>query len=49
MDNMLMAIIVFFVGTVFGWIFAHSSVATECEKLHSFYLGDRTFQCEVRK
>ena len=49
MDNMLAAIVVFLMGSVFGWIFAHSTIATECEKLNSFYVSNRTFQCEVKK
>ena len=48
-DNILAAILVFLVGCVFGWIFAHSVVATECGKLNSFYVGNKTFQCEVKK
>lgn len=49
MDNILAAIVVFLMGSVFGWIVAHSTVATECDKLNSFYVGNRTFQCEVKK
>jgi hypothetical protein len=49
MDNILSAILVFILGIVFGWIFAHSSVASECQKLNSFYVSDKVFNCEVRK
>ena len=49
MDNILSAIILFFIGVVFGWIFAHSTVATECDKLNSFYVGDRIYQCGVKQ
>ena len=49
MDNFFSAILIFIVGTVFGWVFAHNVVASECQKLNSFYVGDKVFNCEVRK
>jgi hypothetical protein len=49
MDNILSAILVFILGIVFGWLFAHSNISTECQKLNSFYVGDTVFNCEVRK
>lgn len=32
-----------------GWILAHNTVATECEKLGSFYVGDKVFKCELKE
>jgi len=32
-----------------GWVTAHNEVVTECERLGAFYVGDKTFKCEVRK
>ena len=32
-----------------GWIFAHNTVATECEKLNAFYVGNKVYHCEVKK
>lgn len=32
-----------------GWVTAHNEVMTECERLGTFYVGDKTFKCEVRK
>ncbi len=32
-----------------GWVTAHNEVMTECERLGAFYVGDKTFKCEVRK
>lgn len=49
MDNILSAILMLLMGALFGWIFAHSEVAKECEKLNSFYVGDTVFHCEIRK
>jgi hypothetical protein len=48
MNNIFAAILLFLIGMVFGWIFAHSAVATECEKLNSFYVGDNVYHCEVK-
>ena len=28
-----------------GWYFAHSTVATECERLGKFYVGKSVYQC----
>ena len=33
------------VGHFNGWISAHNTIATECEKLGKFYVGDKVFQC----
>ena len=49
MSDIFGAILVFLMGIVFGWIFAHSEISTECEKLNSFYVGSKTFQCEIKK
>jgi len=32
-----------------GWAFAHNTVATECEKLGAFYVGNTVYKCEVTK
>jgi hypothetical protein len=49
MDNILSAILLFLIGSLFGWIFAHEEVATECLKLNSFYVGSTVYHCEVKK
>ena len=49
MDNVLGAIYLFLVGMLCGWVFAHSEVATECEKLNSFYVGNTVFHCGVKE
>lgn len=28
-----------------GWYFAHTTVATECERLGKFYVGKKVYQC----
>ena len=32
-----------------GWAIAHSTVATECERLGSFYVGQKVFDCKEKK
>ena len=32
-----------------GYIKAHNEVATECERLGAFYVGDKTYKCELKK
>ena len=32
-------------GHTLGWAITHTTVATECTKLGSFYVGDRVFKC----
>ena len=32
-----------------GYSNAHSTVATECERLGAFYVGDKTYKCELKK
>lgn len=45
MNEIFGAIFLVLVGMLFGWIFAHNNVATECDKLGSFYVGDKVFNC----
>jgi hypothetical protein len=33
------------IGWLFGWIHAHGTVASECKKLGSFYVGEVVFEC----
>lgn len=32
-----------------GWIMAHATVATECEKLGGFYVGNSIYTCQKAK
>ena len=32
-------------GVAIGWTWAHSIVARECERLGSFYVGNKTYNC----
>ncbi len=32
-----------------GWVWAHNAVATECNKLGSFYVGSKVYECKEKK
>lgn len=33
---------------VTGWAAAHTTVATECERLGAFYVNEKTFECKLK-
>jgi len=33
----------------FGWVMSASSIAMECRKLGSFYVGDKIYKCEIKQ
>ena len=37
------------VGCLGGWRLAHITVATECERLGSFFVDDKTFECKLKE
>ena len=51
MSRALAAVLICFAFTicfVMGWVFAHTTVALECRRLGSFYVGNTTFDCKAR-
>ncbi|WP_448869116.1 hypothetical protein [Delftia acidovorans] len=38
-------ILALIVGVAIGWVDAHQTVATECQKLGSFYVGKKVYRC----
>jgi hypothetical protein len=51
MDNLFGGIMIGLIGFslfCFGWAFAHSTVSTECQKLQSFYIGEKVFECKLK-
>lgn len=48
MISILATIFGLFVGLFIGWVSAHNIVATECERLNAFYIGDKTFICDLK-
>jgi hypothetical protein len=43
--SIAIGILVYLIGYRFGWEIAHLTVAKECERLGSFYVGKKTFYC----
>ena len=41
----LVSVFTLFIGYLGGWQQAHTTVAAECTKLGSFYVGNRVFKC----
>lgn len=41
--------IMMLIGFVLGWVFAHSTVSSECQKVGSFYVGNNVFDCSLTK
>lgn len=39
----------FAVGALLSWTHAHQTVATECQRLGSFYVGEKTYECKEKK
>ena len=31
------------------WVLSASEIAKECDKLGSFYVGDKVYKCEIKK
>jgi len=40
-------IFIFFIGSLIGWLSAHKTIATECERLGNFYVGNKTYHCFI--
>lgn len=34
---------------LYGWLYAHATVAAECRKIGSFVVGDTTYQCKTKE
>ncbi len=45
MKSVAESIIVLMLGVLIGWVWAHNTVAKECERLGKFYVGKKTFEC----
>lgn len=41
----LWVVLALLVGIGIGWVAAHGTIATECERLGRFYVGNKTFEC----
>ena len=45
LTTFLIVCIAYFLGFCIGKQYAHDTIATECEKLGGFFVGNRTFKC----
>lgn len=43
--NIAIGIIIGLAGFVVGWVFAHETISKECDRLGSFYVGSKVYQC----
>ena len=48
MISMLTYIAGLTIGLSTGWVIAQNNIATECERLNAFYVGNKTFICDVK-
>jgi len=48
MFSILTAICGLFIGLFIGYVSAHNMIAKECERLNGFYVGNKTFICDVK-
>ena len=48
-DSILICLLTAIVSVATGWSFAHSTVAVECNRLGSFYVGEKVFECKEKK
>lgn len=47
--SVAMCIFIMCVLFIFGWASGHGTVATECEKLGAFYVGNTVYECRVKQ
>ena len=49
MPVMTAVVAAFLFGVFVGNVGGHNTVATECKRLNSFYVGDTVYQCQVKE
>lgn len=43
-----LSVVCFVSWSIYMWAWAHGTVATECEKLGAFYVGNKVYECKVK-
>lgn len=43
-----MTCVIFVLLYLMGWVIAHAVIASECEKLGSFYVGKSVYECKLK-
>lgn len=46
--EIIIALIVLICACLVTWVWAHHTVATECERLGAFYVNEKTFTCQLK-
>ena len=47
-EELFIPMVTLIFGYFLGWVFAHSTVATECGKLGSFYVNEKIYECKIK-
>jgi hypothetical protein len=47
--HILTALLALLVGYHVGWIHAHLTVSTECERLGAFFVGKQVYECKRKE
>ena len=42
----LVAVAALLLGITVGWIFAHETVAADCDRVGGFYISSKVFECK---
>lgn len=40
--------IFYLLGILFGWLFAHHEISTECQYQGNFYVGSTIYECSIK-
>lgn len=48
-ESFVIAALIGGIGALVGYGEAHGTIARECERLGGFYVGSKTYVCEVKK
>ena len=46
MSDALLIVFGILAGILFGWVFAHETVAADCDRLGGFYAGTKVYECK---
>ena len=49
MDNIFAVIVSWLIGIFAGWLLAHGTVRDKCLRLGGFYVGNKTFVCQLKE
>ena len=44
---LFIALLAFILGSFFGYGATHGEIVTECQRIGTFYVGEKVFKCEL--